>query len=661
MSVSLYLQQVVECTGRTAKSMLHPNRFRACPFETYPAAPAPFTMTSVAFPKSIFSELASNLPRHACRTGESITMSSKKSWLSVGITYFNGKISLTLLFLLLAVPAFASGGSCPSSASYLNSSGSLVTLSSLGVTSCYYIAANGSDSNNGTTEATPWLHAPGMPNCSGNCSTAYNGNLSGIGMIFRGGDTWHFGDNTKTPYTGGPWVTNQDATSAHPTYMGVDQSWSSGGSWTRPILTYDNPPNASQTLASCPIPTAGNMFDWSGGAYFILDNFEMTGVCTTAANWEVTYVSYGSLSGAANFYNLYIHGWSHVGFSNRNNCTLNNQCMAAFRGSVNSTNFPPGDTLLYDVVDGSDSDGVPMNFCYCGAWRVAFSYFDNGSQFITRSQNSFHDSAILNFVDNGHANVMESVGDAPGPSNSYAYYNNTFGNLYVNTTVNSNVGFWPSIPVGASLYWFNNIVYGAGPMEFFNAGLNGQAEGSLQIFNNTFQLNHRTDGGVDNISCSASGITMVNGNNHWISDDINSSGFPGTAYTGACVGQETDTNSLLMKNATATADGYTSTQTFVFSPTSASSPTVGAGSNRNSTFCSALATASSTDPYLTEAATACQGDTTYACSYSNSTNAVTCPGRTTNSRGSVWDIGSYEFNAQGAPPNPPTGLAAVVN
>ena len=163
MSVSCCLQQVVECSGRTAKSIVQANRFRPCTFETYPVAPAPLTMTSVAFPKSIFSELASNLPRHACRTGESITMSSKKSWLSVGITSFNGKISLTFLFLLLALPAFASGGSCPSSASYLNSSGSLVTLSSLGVTSCYYIAANGSDSNNGTTEATPWLHAPGMP------------------------------------------------------------------------------------------------------------------------------------------------------------------------------------------------------------------------------------------------------------------------------------------------------------------------------------------------------------------------------------------------------------------------------------------------------------------------------------------------------------------
>ena len=40
------------------------------------------------------------------------------------------------------------GGTCPSGANYVNPSnatGSLVTLSSLGITNCYYIAANGSD------------------------------------------------------------------------------------------------------------------------------------------------------------------------------------------------------------------------------------------------------------------------------------------------------------------------------------------------------------------------------------------------------------------------------------------------------------------------------------------------------------------------------------
>src|ERR1039457_4756325 len=36
----------------------------------------------------------------------------------------------------------------------------------------YYVAANGSDSNSGTTKTTPWLHAPGMVSCTGTCASA---------------------------------------------------------------------------------------------------------------------------------------------------------------------------------------------------------------------------------------------------------------------------------------------------------------------------------------------------------------------------------------------------------------------------------------------------------------------------------------------------------
>ena len=50
--------------GLTGKSTVQPKKYRPCPFETYPPSPVLFTMTSVAFPKSIFSELAANLPRH---------------------------------------------------------------------------------------------------------------------------------------------------------------------------------------------------------------------------------------------------------------------------------------------------------------------------------------------------------------------------------------------------------------------------------------------------------------------------------------------------------------------------------------------------------------------------------------------------------------------
>src|ERR1039458_4010452 len=103
------------------------------------------------------------------------------------------------IFLAFSLSAFGTGGSCPSGANYTNPTnptGPLVAPSNAvyGITSCYYIAANGSDSNDGLSEASghPWLHAPGMQNCSSNCAAV---NIlapavsAGIGIIFPGGGT----------------------------------------------------------------------------------------------------------------------------------------------------------------------------------------------------------------------------------------------------------------------------------------------------------------------------------------------------------------------------------------------------------------------------------------------------------------------------------------
>src|ERR1700758_4405351 len=68
----------------------------------------------------------------------------------------------------------------------------------------YYIAANGSDSNNGTSKSTAWLHAPGMPACSAVCASTTP--KAGDRFVFRGGDTWHRNNNSATPYMGGPWT-----------------------------------------------------------------------------------------------------------------------------------------------------------------------------------------------------------------------------------------------------------------------------------------------------------------------------------------------------------------------------------------------------------------------------------------------------------------------
>ena len=100
------------------------------------------------------------------------------------------------LFLAVATPAFAVGGTCPAGANYLVGSGTTPgTLASFGITNCYYISKSaGSDTNAGTSEGSPWAHLPGMPSCSNVCASAVptsnNNAAPGTGFILKGGDTW---------------------------------------------------------------------------------------------------------------------------------------------------------------------------------------------------------------------------------------------------------------------------------------------------------------------------------------------------------------------------------------------------------------------------------------------------------------------------------------
>ena len=104
-------------------------------------------------------------------------------------------------------------------------------------------------------------------------------------------------------------------------------------------------------------------------------------------------------------------------------------------------------------------------------------------------------------------------------------------------------------------------------------------------------------------------------------------------------------------------DQYTSGETYAYSPVASANSTVGAGTNEYSGYCAALSTAG-----LTAAATACESDTTYACTYNTSNHTVTCPTRTVNARpaSGAWDVGAYEFTG-GSTPSPPTNVQMIAH
>jgi hypothetical protein len=630
-------------------------------------------------------------------------VSSKgRTWLYVGITSFKGEIGLTFLFLLLALPAFATGGSCPSGANYknpTNPTGPLVALSNAvyGITSCYYIAANGSDSNTGTDEAHPFLHSPGMQNCSSNCAavTIYAPAVSaGIGIIFRGGDTWHFGNSGASPYAGvvtgcatnytiaaGLCLDNVWATSSNSIYYGVDSGWPSSG-WSRPILTADNPLCNSGTTgtlsdgATCTgttdwfgqpsyyvsacgyqVGSSNNIVDVGYSKYVILDNFELTGLCQSHVGQpggDDTYIIYNGAQAPLVFENLYIHGASHLQFAAKNGfpgCTGSTVCtnMFTFRGSVNNGSM--GETIVNNVVDFVDSDPAGQGLCFEGFYNVAYNVFRYTTQCLPNPLHLFHDNLYEYFFENGHSNMIESLDSAT----TNAVYNNVFRHVENLLPSGGGVGLWFGPQTGVTDYIFNNVMYDVGGLEYLDEGGVGVTgnPGNYVWFNNTFQSNVSQPilrcGGASPIG------NITDTNNHYIDNQNYILGPCSTLTTTRALAQ---TNAQAVANVSTHFDQYTASQTYGYSPVASKNSTVGAGTSVYSSMCGALGTAG-----LTAAQTACESHTTYACSYAGNGAAPVCPAGAVNARPSsaAWDVGAYEFNAQDPPLNPPTGLSAVVH
>lgn len=549
---------------------------------------------------------------------------------------------------LSAGTAFAAGGTCPSGANYLNSSnGTFGTLESLGITSCYYIAANGSDSNSGASESSPWLHAPGMSKCSGNCAS--NSPTAGNGYILRGGDTWHFGNSSASPYTGGEWTFSGTGTSSAPIYVGVDQTWYSGSAWTRPVLNADNPLTThpgtwGDTVSSCPYQTSSDDdILVPSGNYLIFDNFELTGICQKSESNDNVNVEMGGLNHSI-MQNLYIHGWSHLPYTG--GLTLN---IMAFHGGSGNV----GNVLDSDVVDGSDSDpsGSTQFYVIYGIWkRDVFRYVATGS---TTSCHLIQDTLweyIFSPSDNSsHGDTLLCISELSGVN---AYYNFIMRYNYLSEETQPN--FWIGPQSGTTDYIFNALMYGSeGGIENFN--IQNSGGGPAYIFNSTIQL----PGSSTLIDCEGGSLTHVV-NTHLITDASSPYYGGGTCSTGTNLLQ---TNAGADANTSPHFDQYTGSETYAYSPLSSTNSTVGAGANETSTYCAALSTAAASDSTLTDAAAACGNDTRYACTYNSTNHTVSCPARTVVARPATgaWDIGAYQYaGTESSLPNPATDLTALV-
>ncbi len=272
---------------------------------------------------------------------------------------------------------------------------------------------------------------------------------------------------------------------------------------------------------------------------------------------------------------------------------------------------------------------------------LAFSAFRYVSTCLPGNLHTFHDNLYEYFYEDGHSDMLAFAEDV---SVTDTVYNNIFRHIDVSGATGTPV-LWPNPPSSTNVYIFNNLMYDIASVNCIMCiGNNGSTYGNHRVFNNTVQTNYSQP----ILNCTyLQGGSLFDTNNHFIDD--------GSVYSTVCPNKTTTTD-LVRTNAQATSDGYTSSETYAYSPTGSGSPTVGAGTNEATAYCGALTTAG-----LTTAATACESDTTYACTYNTSNHTVTCPARIVNTRpvSAAWDIGAYDPTSsvvQG-----PTNVQATAN
>ena len=510
-----------------------------------------------------------------------------------------------MLSLLGAIAPRAAGGTCPSGANYLSASMDaqklpLVTLSSLGVTNCYFIAASGSDSNTGTDEAQPWAHSPGMPTCTANCAAITP--APGQGFIFRGGDSWASANFKIT------W--NWSGDSSNPIYIGVDATWFSGSSWARPIWI-------------CP---DGCWYTGTNRSYEMLDNFEMTGLLDagSAPNYVNMFGTYQLVE------NLYIHGWSTTRSDNSTS-----QAIRFVSGSDGH-----GDTMRYNVIDGSDT-AKNMLFVTFQSTPIAYGniirYVYTG---LDGCGDDWHDNLVeysmVQGVVTGHQDGLYHVSQCYRPNS--LIYNNVVRHTPHPLTAGA-VKLWingnsPCPFPSCTSYMFNNLIYDNYPGNTFDTGGHfAQNYGTWYIFNNTIQCGTDKVQGdcseLSDVGNTGGTMTLIRLNNHYIS----TGGLRNNCTHYTC----SQTHDLVQTLSRAKSQGYTSKSSYAFQPTKASGSTVGTGANLSS-LCTAVSAIDAS------AGTACGTATGYACSYNSTNHTVSCPALTPVSRGSTWDKGAYEYN-----------------
>ena len=562
-------------------------------------------------------------------------------------------LALASVLFTLHGSAYATGGTCPTS----------VTTAWPNITNCYYADfAGGSDSNAGTSEASPWQHLPGMggtvsgvgpgaidtQNGSGGiCGSVCD--LHGTGFILKGGVSW-----TSAAW---PATIRATGTSGGYVYYGVDPTWYTGGSWSRPIF---NAGGAAANLCGNTTTPASTSTCFQGFSfwtlapvgYVVIDNIEFTNLYWYAAgvtNGQEGYINIarcGAGGGFCVFQNIYMHGWAHHAYNSGANADVCN----LFGGDTTITDRTS--IARYNVIDGSDT-AEDACVAFWGDPPIAYGNYIHGvpNGAVVDSVISWHDNWFDTITTSYDTSQHQNTFEDNGASNNEFFYNNR-----VTNTTNSNgltLNFAPC--TGTTTYVFNNLVANTD-----DTPLNVQPEcgtGTFYVFNNTIELGADSTPGSGNSGigtgtypgCPTGLSGCIYKNNHFIGTNNQS--------TQTCQAPCTDTTNLSQTISVAKANSSPafnqfafSQSPYIFSPTASTNSTVGTGT-ANASLCSTVNSANAAT------GAACLDDTTYGISY-NATNHTTgtIPNRTANVRNSTPNIGGYEYSASSTSGDSLTGV-----
>ncbi|HET9406347.1 MAG TPA: hypothetical protein VFO39_03855 [Candidatus Sulfotelmatobacter sp.] len=491
----------------------------------------------------------------------------------------------------------------------------------------YYIAANGSDNNSGTSQSAPWAHLPGMRTWSGSHTPS-----AGDTFILRGCDVW---GNANFPIN---W--SGSGTSGSPITVTVDKTWfntASCSQWNRPVF------DAGNAAISGPWVTFnGNFveFHWIEFRNYFWNN----------ASPQIFLIGGGFDNITID--NAYVHHWTHGSSAvDTDNMLFKPNGSPAGRNS----------TLSNSVIDNTDGDGATCTTmiggttCSGGGVSVGFILNNVFRGMPTMAKGGVGSNGMQQIVGNYFCCAGEDIWSSQANHPNYIESIVGGGTLIIANNYMEINGIGEAMQVGNSNETdiiFNNVINVTGGSTCGNGGCNGpQVPQSGSSNWNYLFFNNTVANWVGCVILGGHGTSVVNytfSNNHCINSGGTTEG-GGLSPSGTVNRQ----NNLGMTMSAASSQGYTASENYAFAPpsgcTSSTCSTVGAGASIGSMFPAGFST----------------NDTQYGCS-EKSVNGVVqsfCPARTTSARSGSWSIGAYEVSSGSSPsaPAPPTGLSATVN